>query len=304
MRSSRPSTLSAVDWPTLVLAGVIYVGWLAVTYWHTHIPGPLLFLVGGWLIAWHGSLQHETIHGHPTRASIINRAIGWPPLSLWLPYELYRQSHVAHHATEHLTDPRHDPESRYLIRATAPQAVLLVVQSTLLGRLVLGPPLEIGRFLVREGMAVIRGDAGRRRIWVAHLLGVAAIGLWLTMICRMPVSTYLLAFIYPGAALSLLRSFVEHRADTIAERRIAVVEAAPIFGLLFLNNNLHAAHHANPGTSWWRLPRLHLEQRADLIAQGAPVYRGYAEVARRHLLRPHDAVVYPYAGVAKVEEPG
>ncbi|CAN5305105.1 fatty acid desaturase [soil metagenome] len=304
MRSIKSSKPIAVEWPTLVLAGVIYAGWLAATFWHTHIPAPLLPVVGGWLIAWHGSLQHETIHGHPTRDPIINRAIGWPPLSLWLPYELYRQSHVAHHATEHLTDPRHDPESRYLIRATAPQAILAVVQSTLLGRLILGAPIEIGRFLVGEGLAVVRGDAGRRRVWAAHLFGVTAIGLWLIVICRMSVSTYLLAFIYPCAALSLLRSFVEHRADAVADRRIAVVEAAPVLGLLFLNNNLHAAHHANPAAPWWRLPRLHLEQRVDLIALGAPFYRGYAEVARRYLLRPHDAAVYPYAGEAKAEECG
>lgn len=304
MRPPGQNIPRRLEWPTLLVAGLIYAGWLAATVWHARLPGPLLPLVGGWLIAWHGSLQHETIHGHPTRWSAVNRAIGWPPLSLWLPYELYRRSHIAHHATDHLTDPRHDPESRYLARSTPVQAALAALQATLLGRLVLGPAIEIGRFLTREFVTVLRGDPGRRRIWIVHLVGVAAIGLWLTLVCRMSVATYLLGFVYPGAALSLLRSFVEHRADAVAARRIAVVERAPVLGLLFLNNNLHAAHHAHPGAPWWRLPRLHAAQRPRLAAQGAPLYRGYAEIVRRYLVRPHDTAVYPLTRHAEADETG
>lgn len=270
------------------------MGWLAVTFWHAHIPTVLLPLMGGWLIAWHGSLQHETIHGHPTRSIGVNRAIGWPPLPLWLPYEIYRVSHIAYHATHHLTDPRHDPESRYLARSTTPGSALSMVQSTLLGRIILGPIFDIGRFLIAEMAALARGDAGRRRTWTTHLMGVGLIWVWLSVVCQMPVSTYLVCFVYPGAALSLLRSFAEHRADADPRRRIAAVEQAPVLGLLYLNNNLHAAHHANPGAPWWSLPRLHAEHRDQLIAEGAPIYCGYREVVKRYLVLPHDTAVYPY----------
>ena len=60
------------------------------------------------------SLQHELIHGHPTRSRRINTALGFPPLSLWLPFACYRTSHLAHHAGDGLTDPRRDPESFYV----------------------------------------------------------------------------------------------------------------------------------------------------------------------------------------------
>ena len=41
--------------------------------------------VGVLLITLHGSLQHEIVHGHPTRWQDVNRALGMVPLSLWLP---------------------------------------------------------------------------------------------------------------------------------------------------------------------------------------------------------------------------
>jgi fatty acid desaturase len=136
--------------------GVIYGLWAAATFFHDRLPWPLLGLVGGWVIAWHGSLQHEIIHGHPTRSRRINTLIGFAPLSLWLPFEVYRQSHLAHHATEHLTDPHYDPEARYL-PAAAPLARrwAAVLQATLLGRLVLGPLIEIGVFCLAETRRVI-----------------------------------------------------------------------------------------------------------------------------------------------------
>ncbi len=80
--------------------------WAAIPIW-------LLVPLAAWLIAWQGSLQHEVMHGHPTRNRRINDAIGWPPLSLWLPYPIYRVSHLRHHRDEYLTDPIEDPESTY-----------------------------------------------------------------------------------------------------------------------------------------------------------------------------------------------
>jgi len=85
----------------------------------------------------------------------------------------------------------------------------------------------------------------------------------------------------------LLRSFVEHCA--VAEgTRSAVVKAGPVMSLLFLNNNLHHTHHAQPSTPWYQLPALHRTLDSDdLASQGAGLYRrGYVEVARRNFLRP------------------
>src|SRR5262245_11932670 len=144
-----------IEWPTLGLAVLIYGGWLTLTlFWHA-VPLWLLVPLGAWLVAWQGSLQHETMHGHPTRRRWINDAIGWPPLSLWLPYPIYKLSHLSHHRDERLTDPLDDPESFYVTEAnwaSTPRwfRALLVFNQTLLGRILVGPAFMIGFFLVDE----------------------------------------------------------------------------------------------------------------------------------------------------------
>lgn len=285
------------DWLTLGLAGLIYGLWIMATLFHARLSWPVLVLVGGWVTAWHGSLQHEVIHGHPTRSRRLNTAIGFAPLSLWLPFEAYRQSHLAHHATEHLTDPAHDPEARYLpVSASRLRRAAAWVQASLLGRLTLGPFIEIGGFLIAEGRRLRQGEPGRLRLWAGHGLAVALVVLWLVGVCKMRIDLYLLCFVYPGAALSLLRSYAEHRADQSPQHRVAVVERAPVLGLLFLHNNLHAAHHDRPGAPWHQLPAFYARERERLLrANGGLVYDGYAEVARRFLLTPHDRAVHPSA---------
>jgi fatty acid desaturase len=284
-----------IEGATLLVAAAIYGGWIALTLSAAWLPPPVVAALGGWLLAWHGSLQHETIHGHPTPWRRINALLGFPPLNLWLPYARYRQLHLAHHATDRLTSPSADPESRYLgaddgaLRRAAAQAT-----STLLGRLAVGPALEIAGFLASEAQAAARGEPGVRRSWATHLAAAAVISLWLVRICGVSLGQYLLLFVYPGAALSLLRSFAEHRADRDPERRIAIVEKAPVLGLLFLNNNLHAVHHAFPAASWRRLPGLYARHRTELLqTNGGLVYGGYAEVVARFLVKPHDVLVHP-----------
>lgn len=294
--SQAPSAFPGkIEGATLLVAALIYGGWIALTLAATRLPPLLVAALGGWLLAWHGSLQHETIHGHPTPSRRFNALLGFPPLNLWLPYARYRQLHLAHHATERLTCPDADPESRYvgpdagLLRRAAARAT-----STLLGRLVLGPMFEIGGFLAAEIRAAARDQPGVRRAWAIHLAAAAVVGVWLVQVCGVSLGQYLLLFVYPGAALSLLRSFAEHRADPDPERSIAIVEKAPILGLLYLNNNLHAAHHAFPAASWRQLPGLYAQQRAALLqANGGLVYAGYAEVFARYLLKPHDVLVHP-----------
>ena len=65
-------------------------------------------------------------------------------------------------------------------------------------------------------------------------------------------------------------------------------------GLLFLNNNLHVAHHAWPSVPWYRLPAAYKAMRTHLIASnGGLVYNSYRDVARQYLFRHHDGPVHP-----------
>ncbi len=254
----------------------------------------MLVPAGALLIAWHGSVQHETIHGHPTGKRWLNTALGWPPLGLWLPYAIYRESHLLHHNNRQLTEPGADPESFYLTaegwaRLGRPAKLLHMANQTLLGRLTIGPALVICGFAAGEIRRMAEGDLRHAGIWIRHGLGMAAVLLWVAVICDIPVWLYLIGFSYPGLSLTLLRSFAEHRAAPDPSARTAVVHTVPLIGLLFLNNNLHVAHHARPALPWYRLPDFNRRIGGDRQAErGAGLYAGYGALAWRYLLRPID----------------
>ena len=297
--SSNATQHQSVEWPTIALAAAIYSGWLTLTYWHSRIPLWLLVPLGAWLVCWHSSLQHEILHGHPTRNLRINRLIALPPLALWLPFDRYRETHLTHHNDERLTDPLDDPESRYLTGDAwgrlGPMAQRLVrAQSTLLGRLTVGPFSAVGSFLQSEVVAIIANAPGRRLLWFKHMVAVGGVVMWLVLVAHMSLWLYILGIVLPGTSLMLIRSFAEHRADESQARRTAVVEGYGPLAVLFLFNNLHAAHHARPRLPWYRLPRFYQDNREAFIGpEAGPFYNGYRDVFRRFLVRAHDRPVHP-----------
>jgi fatty acid desaturase len=102
--------------------------------------------------------------------------------------------------------------------------------------------------------------------------------------------------------LASIRSFAEHRAAPDHAERTAIVEHAPVLGLLFLYNNLHAVHHDAPGLPWYRIPSFYRTHRAEIIrANGGLVYNGYLDVARRYLTTPHHRG--PHPGFAAMRAP-
>jgi fatty acid desaturase len=285
--------------PTWIVAGVIYLGWGLTTWSYAALPWWLLLPLGGFLIAWHGSLQHEAVHGQLAPWRWLNDAVALPPLGLWLPFPLYRAAHRAHHDFEILTEPWRDPESFYVDRDTwgrlpAPVRAVLHAHNTLLGRLLLGPFLVVGQFYWAEMAALWRGDRRQLSTWLWHLPLVALVLVWVIGVCGIPLGGYLALFVLPGISLTLVRSFAEHKAAHTPLERTAIVEAAPPFALLFLNNNLHYAHHKRPDLPWQALPAYYRAHRRALLDEnGGLRYRGYAEILRRFLLRPVDTPVHP-----------
>ncbi len=281
--------------PTWILVFTIYGGWLALTFWWRALPIWAAAPAGAWLCAWHMSLQHELIHGHPTRSVRINGALAWPPLNLWLPYAIFREEHLCHHRDAHLTDPLEDPESTYMAPhawATAGRwhRALHTLCNTLPGRLVLGPACTIARFWLSRTHVPAR-------VLLGHAAGVALILFWVCGLCRIGPLTYAACFIYPGTALIMLRSLAEHRAAARPEDRTAVVERGGLLGLLFLYNNLHVLHHEHPSIPWYALPAQWRLSRGTLLrARRGPVYRSYLEVAARYFWRPHHPGPHPTAG--------
>jgi hypothetical protein len=87
--------------------------------------------------------------------------------------------------------------------------------------------------------------------------------------------------------LNHVRSFAEHVAHEDSRLRTRVVEAHPFWALLFLNNNLHIAHHAKPKLAWFQLPHLWRQMRAPALERGLVFAGGYREVTLKYFLRPY-----------------
>ena len=172
-----------------------------------------------------------------------------------MPYGRYRDQHLHHHGDERLTDPYGDPESFYLEprdwrRLAWPLRFLFKANNTLAGRLVAGPAISMISFWRAEFALLVRGNVSVVKAWAAHLPAVAVALGWAWGVCGIHPLIFFAAFAYGGTALILLRSYAEHRAHENVGARTVVVETCPAMALLFLNNNLHALHHARP---WARL---------------------------------------------------
>lgn len=286
-----------VDWPTLGLLVLCYSVWAAGTTWLA-----ALWLPGGMLatllaITLHSSLQHEVLHGHPFRIRWLNEATVFLPLGLLFPYGRFRDTHLEHHRDEFLTDPYDDPESNFLdpmawARLPAPVRVVLRLNNTLFGRMLIGPAIGAASFLRGDLRAMAGGDRAILRDWLLHLAGLILVARWVES-SPMPGWAYLLSA-YMGMSVLKIRTYLEHRAHQLARGRTVIVERGLILPFLFLNNNLHAVHHMRPAVAWYRLPALYRQQREDYLQRNdGYVYRSYAEIFRRHFFRAKDPVPHP-----------
>ncbi|HEY5700768.1 MAG TPA: fatty acid desaturase [Gammaproteobacteria bacterium] len=281
------------EWRTLAVASAIYAAFVVLTLNHAALPWWALLLAGGYVTAWQGSLQHEVVHGHPTPHPLLNELLIFPGLWMWLPFRLYRNSHLSHHATPVITDPVDDPESYYLSheawsRAGPIRRAFYRFHNTLAGRLTLGPAVSVYRLMAGEYRRLVSGDYSGLSPWLLHIAGCTLVLGWAVGVCGMGVLEYLAYFAYPGLSLTLLRSFAEHQASIDHDERTVIVRSGPLMSLLYLNNNLHAVHHAEPGLAWYRLPA-----RARSANLPAYAFRGYGEIAARHLFKAKEPVAFP-----------
>ncbi|MEO0945399.1 MAG: fatty acid desaturase [Pseudomonadota bacterium] len=282
-----------VEWPTFCLFVACYALWLATLFWVTSVP--LAIALSAVLIAFQASLQHEAIHGHPFRAAWANTALAWPPLTLFVPYLRFRDTHIDHHSNCDLTDPFDDPETNYCSaefwqNRTVLCRAILSFNNTLAGRLLIGPAIGTVFFLITEmqNPKALRG-------WLWHIPAATAV-LAVVMISPLPVWAYLIAC-YAAMGLLRIRTFAEHQAHVLARGRSVIIEDRGPLALLFLNNNLHAVHHAHPKVPWYRLPALYCRQKTRFQRMNnGYVFPTYAEVFRRYFFRRKDPVVHPLKG--------
>ncbi|MFT4151746.1 MAG: fatty acid desaturase [Paracoccaceae bacterium] len=292
------------EWPTLVMLGATYAVWGTGTVWLWPHSGILAVVLTTLAITQFSSLQHEVLHGHPFRRRLLNEALVFPGLTLFVPYVRFRDTHLAHHHDPILTDPYDDPESNYLDPAVwgrLPRMTqwLLRVNNTLAGRMALGPVIGTWYF-VKSDLALIRGgDRDILRAWALHGAGVALVLAWLWSVGTMPVWAWVLSA-YLAYAVLKIRTFLEHRAHEMHRARTVIIEDRGPLALLYLNNNLHVVHHMHPQVPWYRLPAVYTARRDHFQRRNEGyVYRSYAEIFRKHFLRAKDPVPHPVWPVRK-----
>jgi fatty acid desaturase len=287
-----------VEWPTLGLLAACYAVWIAATTVVAAWWLPAGVVLAALMAALQSSLTHEVIHGHPFRSPRLNAALVWPPLTLVVPFERFRDTHLAHHLDSVLTDPYDDPESNYLdpgVWERLPRwvQVVLNVNNTLAGRLLIGPLVGQVAFMLGEWRAARAGDARVIRGWLLHLPAMAAVIAWIVLVSDMPLWAYLIAA-YMALSILKIRTFLEHQAHERARGRTVIIEDRGPLALMFLNNNLHVVHHMHPKVPWYRLPELYFANREKYLTRNdGYMYRSYAEVFRRYLLARKDPVPHP-----------
>jgi fatty acid desaturase len=246
------------DGPTWLVAVMLYGSWAALVWYHARLPWWVIAPLGAYLVAWHFSLQHEAIHSFLSAPKWLRWAVVMPPLGLWLPFPLYYEAHRKHHQNTHLTEPGVDTESFYVRRADW-AAMRPERKALLLANQTLAGRVLLGPLLRLEKLARLETARLRRREFshVPHWIVHAAL----------------------VAALFW---------------RTAITESGAFWSLLFLNNNLHAAHHLHPKMAWWRLPAYWRANRVRLLAHnGNYFFPGYGEIARRWLFEPVFVPAHP-----------
>jgi fatty acid desaturase len=290
--------ISHIEWPTVALIAAVYGILICLVWFHAALPWWVILPVGAYVACLHSSLQHEVLHGHPTRNRTVNELMVFVTPHLWLPYGRYRDLHLKHHNNEHLTCPVEDPESYYLLpgdwnKMPGIKRAIYTFNNTLFGRMLIGPAVGIIRFWTDEFMQMVGGRTDIVKCWGGFFVSTSFIMAFLSW-AGMPIWQYILLVAYPAISLALVRSYCEHQAaETVGERTI-IVEASWIWSLLYLNNNLHIAHHEKPRIAWYQLPSYYTKERENFLEKNNYyLKRGYKQIFHEYLFKTKESVQHP-----------
>ncbi len=128
----------------------------------------------------------------------------------------------AHHRSHLLTLPEDDPESYYFSphrwqHLSGWRRTVIHLRNTFIGRLLLSPLLDIGQLLAGMVRAFRQRQGKTITMWIVHMALLAVVFIWLAC-CDFPALWYVLMVSYPALAITKIRSFLEHRWQTIRWR--------------------------------------------------------------------------------------
>jgi fatty acid desaturase len=305
--SRRQRSSPPIEWPTVILAVACYATWLVagLLIW-PHYP-VLALAILAITVALQSSLMHEVLHGHPTRNAGVNEAFVFLPIGLVWPFRRFKTIHLRHHADERLTDPLDDPESYYKalwLHEQMPSAMklLLRINNTMAGRLLLGPWLSCIGFYIDDAKHIGSGDMAVRQAWLLHAAGIAIVAPGVQFGFGIPLWLYVLVPVWLGQSLISIRTFAEHQWSEHPEGRTVIIERSPL-SLLFLNNNLHFVHHKSPTVAWYRLPKLFSDRRDEwLRLNNGYTYPNYFALVKAYAFKAKEPIVHPV--LRRSPEPG
>ena len=299
MQEPRRNILkSPGDWRTLVIAVLVYGGWLATVFLHKQMPWWATFALLTWFGAWHLSLQHELVHGHPFRNSKLNAALASLSLTMWVPFLSFKRDHISHHNST-LTHPKLDTESYYSMPEQWQHSGRFLrsiywANRTIAFRLTIWSVFSTVQYFFADAWRAIRNVDNARSAWVLHIPGLIAVTYIVNNLAGMSMIEYLIGGVFASHSLNMMRSFAEHKTIGDESTRTAIIDAGRVMSLLMLNNNLHIAHHDEPSAPWYKVPevaeRLNAFERAQKI--DALYKGGYGELLRRFTFKPYDQPVY------------
>jgi fatty acid desaturase len=298
-------TIRVKEYRTLAMIVGTYIFWIGIPLSGAsiYLAVPLLIL----LTTLHSSLQHEVLHGHPTTSKLINELLVSLPIGLFIPYQRFRDQHLAHHNDETLTDNFDDPESNFLSadrwQELGPiRKRLMNFNRTLLGRMLAGPAITLATFYSADIKLMLSGDRRVLKAYLWHIPALIAVIWWLTTFSAFSLTTHVL-IAYAALSVLKIRTFLEHRAHINAKSRTVVIEDRGLLALLFLNNNFHAVHHQTPTAPWFDLPRLYQADKAAVLDRNSHYrYSSYREVIQQYLFRVKDPIVHPLRGHRRPSE--
>lgn len=295
---NTPAARLELEWPTLLLMALCVMTLPLVTIYSDQLPMWVVMPLLTVTLTLHSSLQHEVLHGHPFQNALLNEALVFVPVGLLIPFRRFRDTHLQHHYDPNLTDPYDDPETNYLdpvvwAKFGSLMRSILIANSTLAGRMLIGPLISLWVFYRSDLSLIAKGDRDVIVAYVLHLIGLIPLCWWLVYVSTMPIWAY---FICAYFAISLLkvRTFLEHRAHQKVQARTVVIEDRGFFALLFLNNNFHLVHHAHPQVAWYKLPAFYEKRREDFLRLNLGyVYPNYRAIFRKYFFRAKDPIPHP-----------
>ncbi|MFT7649212.1 MAG: fatty acid desaturase [Candidatus Poriferisodalaceae bacterium] len=258
-----------------VMAEPFVIAWVAIQLSHP-VVWVLAFLLMGSTYARFASLGHEAVHRTLFSNRRANDFVGRWLMSYpsFVPFDLYRRSHINHHRDE--MGPKEPDIPLY--------SGYPVTRSSL------------GRKLWRDGsgqtgwklfQGLLRGlRKPKTRVHAARILGAQVVFIAVATAFGRPelyLFLWFLPYLTVWRVINRLRAIAEHggmERSTDRRRTTHHVHQGPVSGFLIVPFKIgyHLAHHVDMGVPCWNLPKLQAELDASGWVTDEYGYRTYREL--------------------------